>query len=98
MHGGSSTEPNITRQALGSESLERSSPEAPLEAFSGLGRVAVVAGGAGAPRVLRALREAGRAGQANQAVVLHGPDDRQARLVREADEALELEGSIEDAL
>ena len=69
-----------------------------MKAFSGLGRVAVVAGGEGAPRVLRALRELARAGQANQAVVLHGPDDRQARLVREADEALELEGSIEDAL
>src|ERR1700731_4337489 len=98
MHGGSPTEPNIAGRARGSERLERSSPEAPMKTFSGLGRVAVVDGGEGAPRVLRALHELARAGQAIQAVVLHGPGDRQARFVREADETLELGGSIEDAL
>jgi acetyl/propionyl-CoA carboxylase alpha subunit len=68
------------------------------KAFSGVGRVAVVDGGDGTTQVLRALRELARAGHANQAIVLHRSGDRQARLVRAAEEAVPLEGSIEDAL
>src|SRR5450432_1624533 len=68
------------------------------ERNAGLGRVALVDGGEDAPRVLRALRALTRAGQAGGAVVLHGPRDRLARFVRGADEALEIEGSIEEAL
>ncbi len=64
----------------------------------GLGRVAVLDGGEGARRVLRALHELARAGQAGVAVAVHGPRDRLARFVREADEAVQVEGSIEDAL
>ncbi|MGZ6123954.1 MAG: biotin carboxylase N-terminal domain-containing protein, partial [Myxococcales bacterium] len=65
---------------------------------TGLGRVALVGGGEDAPRVLRSLRALARAGQATVSVALHRPHDRRARFVREADEALEVEGSIEDAL
>ncbi len=65
---------------------------------AGLGRVAVLDGGEGARRVLRALHELARAGQASLAVAVHGPRDRLARFVREADEAVEVGGSTEDAL
>jgi acetyl/propionyl-CoA carboxylase alpha subunit/acetyl-CoA carboxylase carboxyltransferase component len=64
----------------------------------GLGRVAVVDSREGAPRVLRAVRELVRAGQATAAVAVFAPRDRLARFVREADEAVELQGSLEDAL
>ncbi len=59
----------------------------------GLGRVAVFDRGESARRVLRTLRELGRAGQAGASVVIHGPGDRSARYLREADEALEMEGA-----
>ena len=65
---------------------------------AGLGRVALVEGGEDAPCVLRALRALARAGLASVTVALHGPRDRFARFVRDADESLEVEGSIEDAL
>src|ERR1700686_2940095 len=64
----------------------------------GLGRVAVVDSREGAPRVLRPVRELVRAGQATAAVAVFAPRDRLARFVREADEAVELQGSLEDAL
>jgi acetyl/propionyl-CoA carboxylase alpha subunit/acetyl-CoA carboxylase carboxyltransferase component len=69
-----------------------------MNTVSGFGRVAVVDAGESAPRVLRTLRELSRAGQANRSVLLHGRGDQQARLAREADEARELGGSIEEAL
>ncbi|BDG10879.1 carboxyl transferase domain-containing protein [Anaeromyxobacter paludicola] len=64
--------------------------------MAGLGRVAVLDGGA--RRVVRAIRELARAGQAGAAVVLHRPEARLARQVREADEAVELGPSLEGAL
>ncbi len=64
----------------------------------GLGRVAVLDGGEGARRVLRALHELARAGQAGVAVAVHGRGDRLARFVREADEAVEVEGTVEQSL
>jgi acetyl/propionyl-CoA carboxylase alpha subunit/acetyl-CoA carboxylase carboxyltransferase component len=42
-------------------------------------------------RVVRALRELSRAGRTSTAVAVHGPKDRLARFVREADEAVEVE-------
>ncbi|HET9554102.1 MAG TPA: biotin carboxylase N-terminal domain-containing protein, partial [Anaeromyxobacteraceae bacterium] len=64
----------------------------------GLGRVAVLDQGVGAHRVLRALRELSRAGLGSVAVAVHGPADRTARFVREADDAVERTGSFEEAL
>jgi acetyl/propionyl-CoA carboxylase alpha subunit/acetyl-CoA carboxylase carboxyltransferase component len=64
----------------------------------GLGRVAVLDHGDGARRTLRALRELARAGEVATAVALYLPRDRRSRVVREADEAVEITGSIEDAL
>jgi len=58
----------------------------------------VLDGGEGARRVLRALHELARGGQAGVAVAVHGRRDRLARFVREADEAVEVDGSIEEAL
>jgi acetyl/propionyl-CoA carboxylase alpha subunit/acetyl-CoA carboxylase carboxyltransferase component len=69
-----------------------------METAAGLGRVAVLDGGEGARRVLRALHELARAGQAGVAVAVHGPHERLARFVREADEAVEVDGSTEAAL
>src|SRR6266542_973792 len=69
-----------------------------MEEAVGLGRVAVVDRGEGARRVLRAVHELTRAGQAGLAVAVHGARDRLARFVREADEAVELDGSPEEAL
>ena len=62
----------------------------------GLGRVAVVDAGESGRRALRAIHELTRAGQASAAVAVCG--DRLARFVREADESVELEGSLETAL
>jgi acetyl/propionyl-CoA carboxylase alpha subunit/acetyl-CoA carboxylase carboxyltransferase component len=64
----------------------------------GLGRVAVLDGGQGARRVLRAVHELARAGQAGVVVALHGPSERLTRFVRDADEAVEVDGSVEAAL
>jgi acetyl/propionyl-CoA carboxylase alpha subunit/acetyl-CoA carboxylase carboxyltransferase component len=64
----------------------------------GLGRVAVVDGGEGAPRVLRALRELMRAGHARAIVAFRGGGSRSLRSVREADEVFELRGPVEEAL
>ena len=61
----------------------------------GLGRVAVLDRGEGARRVLRSVRELVRAGLAGAAVAVHPRRDRQARYVREADDAVEVEGSPE---
>ncbi len=69
-----------------------------MEEAVGLGRVAVVDRGEGARRVLRAVHELTRAGQAGVAVAVHGARDRLARFVREADEAVELDGSPEEVL
>ena len=69
-----------------------------METAVGLGRVAVLDGGEGARRVLRALHELARAGQAGVAVAVHGRRDRLARFVREADEAVEMDGAVEQAL
>jgi len=65
---------------------------------AGLGRVAVFDRGEGARRVVRAVRELARAGRAVCAVAVHGPRERLARWVRDADEALEAPGSVEEAL
>jgi acetyl/propionyl-CoA carboxylase alpha subunit/acetyl-CoA carboxylase carboxyltransferase component len=65
---------------------------------SGLGRVAVFDRGEGARRIARSIRELARAGRAACAVAVHAPRERLARWVRDADEALEAAGSIEDAL
>jgi acetyl/propionyl-CoA carboxylase alpha subunit/acetyl-CoA carboxylase carboxyltransferase component len=58
----------------------------------GLGRVAVIDRAEGARRVLRALRELEHTGEAAGTIALHGPDDRSARYVREADAACEMDG------
>ena len=55
----------------------------------GLGRVAVVDPGEGGRRVIRAVREFVRLGRADAAVAIHGPLERHATLLREADEAFE---------
>jgi uncharacterized protein len=55
----------------------------------GLGRVVVVDGGEGGRRVLRAIRELVRLGRAEAAVAVHGPLERHAAFLREADEAIE---------
>ncbi len=59
---------------------------------NGLGRVAVLDRSEGAWRVVRAVRELARAGRAEAAIAVHTPEDRLARFVREADEAVELDG------
>jgi acetyl/propionyl-CoA carboxylase alpha subunit/acetyl-CoA carboxylase carboxyltransferase component len=59
----------------------------------GLGRVAVLDRAEGARRVLRALRELAHTGQVTATIALHGPDDRSARYLREADEAFESDGA-----
>jgi len=64
----------------------------------GLGRVAVLDSGEGARRVLRAIHELARMGQAGVAVAVHAPRERLTRFVRDADEAVELDRSREDAL
>ncbi len=63
-----------------------------------LGRVAVLDGGEGARRVIRAVHELARAGHAGAVVAVFGTADRQARYVRDADDAVHLDGSIDDAL
>ena len=55
----------------------------------GLGRVVVVGGGGGGRRVLRAIRELVRLGRAEAAVAVHGPLERHAAFLREADETYE---------
>lgn len=63
-----------------------------------LRRVAILDRGEEARRVLRAVRELARGGHASATVVIHPPQDRLARYVREADETVERQGSLEDAL
>jgi acetyl/propionyl-CoA carboxylase alpha subunit/acetyl-CoA carboxylase carboxyltransferase component len=63
-----------------------------------LGRVAVLDRHGGARRVLRAVAELVACGRATASVALHPPALRGAPFVREADEALEITGSIEEAL
>jgi acetyl/propionyl-CoA carboxylase alpha subunit/acetyl-CoA carboxylase carboxyltransferase component len=68
-----------------------------MEKSFGAGRVAVLDQGESARRVIHAVREllgANRAG----IVALHHPADRQARFTRDADEAVEIGTSIEEAL
>jgi acetyl/propionyl-CoA carboxylase alpha subunit/acetyl-CoA carboxylase carboxyltransferase component len=60
-----------------------------------LGRVAVMDRTEVGRRVLRAVRELAREGRHAVAVAVHGPKDRRTPLVREADEAVEVEGSPE---
>ena len=69
-----------------------------METAVGLGRVAVLDGGEGARRVLRALHELARANKAGVGVAVYRHRDRLARFVREADEAVEMDGSVEAAL
>jgi acetyl/propionyl-CoA carboxylase alpha subunit/acetyl-CoA carboxylase carboxyltransferase component len=57
---------------------------------NGLGRVVVVDMGEGGRRVLRAVRELARLGRAEAAVALHGPLERHAAFLREADETVEV--------
>jgi acetyl/propionyl-CoA carboxylase alpha subunit len=64
----------------------------------GLGRVAIVGGGEAIPRVLRSLRELTRTGQARAVVALHEAGTPSRRAFREADEVLELDGAIGEAL
>ena len=75
-----------TARARGSGSM----PEA-----VSLGRVAVLDRTEGGRRVLRAVRELAREGRHATAVAVHGPRERRTPLVREADEAVEVEGSPE---
>ena len=63
-----------------------------------LGRVAVLDRTEGGRRVLRAVRELAREGRHATAVAVHGPRDRRTPVVREADEAVEVEGSPERVL
>jgi acetyl/propionyl-CoA carboxylase alpha subunit/acetyl-CoA carboxylase carboxyltransferase component len=63
-----------------------------------LRRVAVLDRHGGARRVLRAVAELGAAGHPVATVALHAPDDRFAAFVREADEAVEVRGPLDDAL
>ncbi len=55
----------------------------------GLGRVVVVDAGEGGRRVLRAIRELVRLGRAEAAVAVHGPLERHAAFLRDADETYE---------
>ena len=64
----------------------------------GLGRVAVVGAGEGAPRVLRALRELVRTGHADAVIAFHDSGTGPLRPVREADEVFDLRGPIDEAL
>jgi acetyl/propionyl-CoA carboxylase alpha subunit/acetyl-CoA carboxylase carboxyltransferase component len=63
-----------------------------------LGRVAVVDRHGGARRVLRAIGELVAAERAEASIAIHAPEHRFAPFVREADEAVELRGGLEDAL
>jgi acetyl/propionyl-CoA carboxylase alpha subunit/acetyl-CoA carboxylase carboxyltransferase component len=63
-----------------------------------LGRVAVLDRHGGARRVLRVLAELVASGRADATLALHAPSHRSARFVREADEAYEITGALEDAL
>ncbi len=56
---------------------------------NGLGRVVVVDMGEGGRRVLRAIRELTRLGKATAAVAVHGPTERHAAFLRDADESHE---------
>ncbi len=69
-----------------------------LEGSGHLGRVAVLDRHGGARRVLRALGELAAAGRIDATVAIHAQAHRAARFVREADEAVELGASVEDAL
>jgi acetyl/propionyl-CoA carboxylase alpha subunit/acetyl-CoA carboxylase carboxyltransferase component len=62
-----------------------------LGARDGLGRVVVFDRSDRAWRVVRAVRDLSRAGRTSTAVAIHGPSDRLARFVREADEDVEVE-------
>jgi acetyl/propionyl-CoA carboxylase alpha subunit len=68
------------------------------DASGELGRVAVLDRHGGARRVLRALADLAQAGRAGATVAVHAPGDRFAAFVREADEAVEQRGTIEEAL
>ncbi len=69
-----------------------------LDGSGHLGRVAVLDRHGGARRVLRALGELAAAGRVDAIIAIYEPAHRSARFVREADEAVELGGTIEDAL
>jgi acetyl/propionyl-CoA carboxylase alpha subunit/acetyl-CoA carboxylase carboxyltransferase component len=69
-----------------------------MSVVSGLGRVAVFDRGEGARRVVRSVRELARAGRASAAIAVHGPRERLARWVRDADEAVARVSDVEHAL
>jgi acetyl/propionyl-CoA carboxylase alpha subunit/acetyl-CoA carboxylase carboxyltransferase component len=68
-----------------------------MERSFGAGRVAVLDQGESARRVIHAVRELAGANRAG-IVALHHAVDRQARFTRDADDAVEIGTSVEDAL
>jgi acetyl-CoA carboxylase carboxyltransferase component/biotin carboxyl carrier protein/biotin carboxylase len=60
-----------------------------MQEANGLGRVVVVDMGEGGRRVLRAIRELARLGRAKAAIAAHGPLERHAAFLRDADETFE---------
>ncbi len=69
-----------------------------LDGTGQLGRVAVLDRHGGAPSELRPLGALAAAGRVDATIAIHAPAYRSARFVREADEAVELGGALEDAL
>ncbi len=69
-----------------------------LEGWGHLGRVVILDRHGGARRVLRALGELAAAGKVDATIAIHAPEHRSARFVREADEAIALGDSLEEAI